>query len=483
MSTVTRSVSLSAASNYAIVAVQLISSIVLARLLTPAEIGIFSVAAVVVAVSHSLRDFGVSNYLLQERDLTVERMRSAQGILLVIGVGLAALLCLAAWPLAAFYEEPRVRSIVQVLALSFVFLPFGALTNALLRRDLAFGALAFINLASAAAQALVSVVAASRGMGVMSLAWGALASPITGSIASLFFRRPGQPWVPGFREARHVARIGTQFSASSAAQELNLAAPDLISAHFLGFTATGLLSRATGMVSMASSLLISTVQSVYSAHFADLSRNQPAQVQPVLIRWLEALCMIIWPVLALLMVCGSDVIVLLYGPQWKGAGPVASLLCLGGMLVAVRGTLSSFLIATGQVTVLMHQTVRYLLLKIVLVLLGVLLGLNGLVMGILLSELAQTFDQLRLTARLLNARAGLFLRALRNPLLLSVVVAGACGLSLWMASGLSVFFRVAVCGMTGLVIWVAWVWWTRHFLFEDSGRVVVRVAAFLGGKP
>ena len=52
-------------------------SLVLARLLTPAEVGIFSMTAVLIGIAHVFRDFGVSAYLLQEKDLTPEKIRSA----------------------------------------------------------------------------------------------------------------------------------------------------------------------------------------------------------------------------------------------------------------------------------------------------------------------------------------------------------------------------------------------------------------------
>jgi len=68
------------------------ASIVLARLLTPAEIGTFSVAAAFVALAQMFRDFGIGSYLVQEKELTPLRFRSAASLTLVSAWTMGALL-------------------------------------------------------------------------------------------------------------------------------------------------------------------------------------------------------------------------------------------------------------------------------------------------------------------------------------------------------------------------------------------------------
>ena len=60
---------------------QFITSIFLARLLSPSEIGVYSMAMVFVTVAHMFRDFGVPSYLQREPDLTPEKIRSAIGVM------------------------------------------------------------------------------------------------------------------------------------------------------------------------------------------------------------------------------------------------------------------------------------------------------------------------------------------------------------------------------------------------------------------
>ena len=63
-----------------------VSVIILARLLTPQEIGVFSVCMAFVGFLHTLRDFGIGAYLLQERQLDKEILRSAYGLALLFAL-------------------------------------------------------------------------------------------------------------------------------------------------------------------------------------------------------------------------------------------------------------------------------------------------------------------------------------------------------------------------------------------------------------
>ncbi|MFY7940899.1 MAG: oligosaccharide flippase family protein, partial [Burkholderiaceae bacterium] len=76
---------------YASLVVTIASTMVLARLLTPKQVGIYSLCAALTAVAGILRDFGVSEYLIQEKNLTREKMQAAFGIALTVAWSIAAL--------------------------------------------------------------------------------------------------------------------------------------------------------------------------------------------------------------------------------------------------------------------------------------------------------------------------------------------------------------------------------------------------------
>ena len=84
---------------YASLALNFLATIILARLVTPEDIGIFSIAMAFVSVAHTLRDFGTSQYLIQAKELEQAHIRAALTVaastayLLVIAIYMLSDLC------------------------------------------------------------------------------------------------------------------------------------------------------------------------------------------------------------------------------------------------------------------------------------------------------------------------------------------------------------------------------------------------------
>src|SRR5690606_17483586 len=111
-------------------------SMVLARLLDPDDIGVYSMSAVLVAVAHIFRDFGVTSYVKRQKELNPDTLRTALGVVMCTSWTMALLMFLSAPLWSSFFGEPRVENVVRVLALGFVFIPFGALPQAVLVRNM-----------------------------------------------------------------------------------------------------------------------------------------------------------------------------------------------------------------------------------------------------------------------------------------------------------------------------------------------------------
>ena len=102
MTTVRKALAFSVSQRFLNFAIQLGSTIVISRLITPAQTGVFSLAVGLIAIAQMFRDFGVGEFLLQERELTPDLMRAAFTIALTLGWSIGFILLLLANPAAAF---------------------------------------------------------------------------------------------------------------------------------------------------------------------------------------------------------------------------------------------------------------------------------------------------------------------------------------------------------------------------------------------
>nr|WP_229415653.1 oligosaccharide flippase family protein [Pseudoduganella armeniaca] len=228
MSTARRSLLFSFGERYTALLIATVGSMLIARMLAPAEIGVYSIGAVLVGLAQVLRDFGVGQYIVATPALGRVQLRAALTVALVSAWLLALLVLLASGPVATFYDAPRLRDVMRLLALNFVMLPFTALTLSLLRRHLRLASIYVINTAHALTQLLCTLWLAAQGYGCLSLAWGAVAATLAAWLVSLPLRPAELPWLPGLPGVRDVLGFGMLATGGNVIDEAGVAAPDLI---------------------------------------------------------------------------------------------------------------------------------------------------------------------------------------------------------------------------------------------------------------
>ena len=334
-------------------AIQFVATLVLARLLSPAEIGIYSVGAGVIMIAHTLRDFGTSTYIIQESALTPERLRTAFSLTVGIAWLLALALFLAAPPLAAFYNEPGVTLVLRVLALNFVLIPFGSISGALLRRDMRFAALMYVTVASTVVHSTSAIIFAGLGFGFISLAWSAVLGTATTVIGNWIVERKAFLMWPSLSERHRVLAFSLRSSVSSIAAEAGHAAPDIVLGKTIGMEGTGLFSRALGYVQIFERLLQDGLRGVMLPYLSEQFRSG-GDVRAKLREAAPNITSVSLLIIGLTGTLADSAIAVLFGPQWSAAVPAAQLLCVGMAVRCLSPTLAAAMVATGGISSVMR---------------------------------------------------------------------------------------------------------------------------------
>lgn len=344
---------ITAATRITVFVFSLASVAVVSRLLTPEEIGVFSVSVAVIGLAHVFRDFGVGQYLIQVREVTLQARRAAFTVTLAFSCAIAALLYLGRHAAAAFYGNPGVGEVMALLALNFLILPFAAPLRTILHREMQFGKLAVFALINQVVQSCTTIAAAWAGASYLSMAWGSIAGNLA-NLAVLAVLFPGRaferPTLAGLRE---VLSFGSKSSAASLSTQFGAAAPDLILGRTLGFADVAYYSRASGMVHMSVGQLLYVVGTVYTPAFARGYRagENPAELYA---RTSSLLLGITVPAMALLALLAGPLIALLFGPQWERSAPLGSLLFVYALIGAPFTLAATSLTATGHVGAVMR---------------------------------------------------------------------------------------------------------------------------------
>ncbi|MCC2955050.1 oligosaccharide flippase family protein [Massilia sp. IC2-477] len=327
--------------------VQFLVSVLLARMLSPSEIGVFSMTVVFVTIAHMFRDFGVATYIQREPELTPEKIRSALGILYATSWSLAVGLFALSAPLGDFFNEPGIVPVMRVLALGFIVIPFGSLTHSMLLRELAADKQAVVTAAGTIAYCASCLILAALDFGTMSLAWANLINICTCALAYIPFRPKGMPWIPSRRGWGRVINFGVGQLLTNCIDAANGSIAELVLGKLGSARHVGLFSRANSTVSIFSYLAGTTV--TYGAlTYLSQAHHRGESLVPTLRRAVTLLTGIGWPALALTAVFGRDLVLALYGPTWLDSVPAILPLCIAACFYLLFQYTPSALASIGR---------------------------------------------------------------------------------------------------------------------------------------
>ncbi len=348
MTTVRRALALAFLERYLTVALALGSNMLLARLLTPHEIGVYAVSLAVIGVAQVLREFGIGNYLIQEKELGDEHLRTAFGLSLLLG-GALFVVVFAAAPLAAgFYGEPAMTQTLRIAALNFLVLPFCTVRLALLRRDMAFKALLVVTVAATVLSQVATVAMAWSGLGPNSMAIGSVLLNVAMSVGGFMAHHDKRILAPSLRLWRPLLRFGGQSALTNVITSVSIDVNDLVVAKVLGFGPVAMLSRAQGLMNLFHRDVMGAVRNVAFPAFAKANRDGQAMTEP-LAKAAALVTALAWPFYILVSVYSLEALRLLFGSQWDAAARLVPFFCAAGVLSAMTTLSSTAVMAVGRI--------------------------------------------------------------------------------------------------------------------------------------
>ena len=348
MTSLRRSLLFSFMERYAGIVIGMVMTVAGARMLTPADFGVFSVGMSVIMLIDVLRDFGAGNYLVQHETLEREAVRSAFTVSCVISGSCAVALCLAAIPFGHFYNEPGVGHVLFVLSAALMLSPFATPSSATLRRQMAFDRLAIINIVTGLGQLGTLVLLASLGLGYMAMAWAGLVAVLLRVLGSNIARP--MPWAfrPSLVGWRDMFAFGAWSTASAIVNVIHDTLPQLIIGRILGMAPVGLLGRAQMVCQLPDKLIGSALFPVVLPALAEHARRGGSLKEPYLLG-LSYMAAVHVPAMVCLALLAEPVVLIVLGPQWGEVPTLVRLIAIGFVWYFPACLTYPMLVALGRV--------------------------------------------------------------------------------------------------------------------------------------
>jgi PST family polysaccharide transporter len=303
--------------------VELISLMVLARVLAPADFGKVGMVTSFTAFAALFRDLGLSTVTIQRPDLDEDDKAvlfwSSLGVGALLTGATAAMAPAVAW----FFEEPQLIPLTLALSLQFVFVALGAQHLALLRRELRLGLVATLQLGGALAGLAVAVTAGRSDWGAWALALSLLTSGLTISLLAWI----ALPWRPRltFRRQRAgtLLQMGAHLTGFHFANYFSRNLDDIIIGRAAGPTALGLYQKAYDLLMLPLSEINAPAGTVAIPLLSRLL-DEPERYRTAFRRVLQRVLTVTTPLGALLMSSSELVLEVFLGADWIAAAPIAS---------------------------------------------------------------------------------------------------------------------------------------------------------------
>jgi O-antigen/teichoic acid export membrane protein len=474
------SFAISFAEKYTLLILNTAGAMILARLLTPAEVGVYSVGAVLVGLAQVLRDFGVGSYVIQEKELSEEKLRAAMGTSIMVGWTLALLVLLASWPAAHFYHEPRLSIVLQLLSINFLLIPFSSVALPYLRRQMRFSAIYTINATQCTAQLVCSVAMAMSGYGYLSLVWGAVAGAVGALLASALCRPRGMPWLPARRGMRKILSFGSISTAGTVIDEAGVAAPDLIIGKMIGLAEVGIFGKAMGVLNVFSQLVTSAISPVIFPLFSAQARDGQ-DLRQAYLKTVSYMTALAWPFFGFVALMAPAIVHVLYGDQWGAAVPLIRVMCISSALYSMFSMARYLFVAMGEVKAQAQLDASAVPVRIIAVLVAAPFGLAWVAWAVVLGAVFRSALTCRCLGRLTGMRLSDLLAAVRRSALVSVVsLSGPLALLAWQPVGAAhPIALLLLAAVSAFVPWVGAILFFQHELAAECSLAGRKAMALL----
>ena len=311
--------------------IELLSTVVVARLLSPTDFGLVAQVAVFHGFLSSLADAGIGNALIHYQDAEEGELSTLYWAQVALALVVGGILAAVAPMIGAFYDEPRLVPIGLLLSTSPLLAAAGAQHAVLLKRDLRFRPLAAVHIGSAAFGLVVTIIAALLGLAFYSLVAGTLARAAftSAALTAVHWRT----WHPRLHFRASGLRRYLRFGAFQVGERsINYWTGNLdylLVGKFVGPEALGVYRLAYELAVKPVQAINPIVTKVMFPVFARLQTDDHTTS-----RWyaesLRMLAAANAPLLAAIGVAAPWLVPTVFGAQWQPAAPLLSVLVFMG---------------------------------------------------------------------------------------------------------------------------------------------------------
>lgn len=353
-----RGIAWTGAAKWSTQAITWAATLLIARILAPSDYGVFSLATLYLGFLLLVTEFGLGSAIVTIRDLSHSEISQLNTLSVLLGLLGFLLSCAAAVPLARFFHTPPLAPVIAVMALGFVISSFQSVPSALLQRDLNYRFLSLVEMAKSLSTVGVMICLAFMGARYWTLVFGSITGSVVACFLTLIRRRQAFSWPRRDRVSRAL-KFSWQVLMSRVGWYGYSNSDFFVAGRVLGDVVLGYYSLAWSLANLPIEKFTTLIGSVTPGIYAAAQHDKEALKRYVL-KPVEAIGILIFPVMAGLAVVARDAVPVVLGPKWSDAIVPLQLLSIYACVRSVMPLMAQVLVARGDARFVMWTNISSL---------------------------------------------------------------------------------------------------------------------------
>ena len=325
----------------------LIRTIILARILSPEDFGLFGIAVITLNFVDNFSVTGVHAALVQKKENIQSYLDSAWSMQLIRSVVLFFILFFGAVPIAQCFNTSDAISIIRSLAVIQLFIGAESIGTITFQKDMRFDKLFYLRFSSVLCNAVVTIIAAFIFKNVWALVYGA----VTGALIRALMSYRLHPYRPKFQikieKAKELLKFGKWVFGSSILVFLITEGDDIFVGKILGVTALGLYQMAYHFSNISATEISNLVSQITFPVYSQLQKDY-SKLKIAYFRIFQIVSFLAFPISGLTFFLAPDFTILFLGKKWIPMIAAMQALSIWGLLRSIGTTTTQVFYGVGK---------------------------------------------------------------------------------------------------------------------------------------
>jgi PST family polysaccharide transporter len=397
------------------------SMIVLARILLPEHFGLVSMVTALTAFAERFMDFGLATAAVQRKEINHQQLSMLFWINAGTGAVIMLVMAVFSQAIAWFYNDPRIVSVTLALSSTFFFSGLTIQHQALLRRQMQYGSLAWIRIISTAMSIVLAIGFALQGYEHWALVWKEVARAAFIAAGTWLMCR----WVPGLQVSRSgiasMLRFGRDITGFNIIHFFSRNLDQILIGRFWGAVPLGFYSKAYQLMSLPVSQLQFPVQFVAESTLSTL-QSTPDKYRQYYQKIISLLSFSSMPLAVYLVIFSEEIIGFLLGETWIASAEIFRILAIAAFIQPVASTGGFVLVTSGKTKQYLWWGVLNGLSLVTAFSIGIYWGTTGIAAAFTINTYAILFPSLWMSFKNTPISIALFLRAIALAVFASITM-------------------------------------------------------------